>query len=188
MNHCGTKEIETERLLLRKFKLSDAPAMYNNWASDPEVTKYLIWPPHLNIETTQNILKEWTSLYQNLDYYQWAITLKDDTSSPIGSIGVVDQNEDLSIVHIGYCIGKKWWHKGYTTEALKALINYFFTNVDVNRIESRHDTNNPNSGKVMKKCGMHYEGTLRQADRNNQGICDACYYSILKSDKLPYEN
>ena len=54
----------------------------------------------------------------------------------------------------------------------------------MNRIESRHDPRNPNSGRVMKKCGMIYEGTLRQSDRNNQGICDASYYAILASDRL----
>lgn len=54
--------------------------------------------------------------------------------------------------------------------------------VGANRVESRHDSNNPNSGKVMAKCGMKLEGILRQADRNNQGICDCCMYGILAQD------
>ena len=62
-------------------------------------------------------------------------------------------------------------------------IDFFFEVVDVNRIEARYDIRNPNSGKVMKKCGMKYEGTLRQSDRNNQGICDSSYYVLLKSDR-----
>ena len=70
------------------------------------------------------------------------------------------------MVHIGYCISKKWWNKGITSEALKALIKYFFEEVGVNRVESRHDPSNPNSGKVMMKCGMKYEGTIREADIN----------------------
>ena len=92
-------------------------------------------------------------------------------------------NEDVSMVHIGYCIGKNWWHKGITSEALKAVMDYLFDVVGVNRIESRHDTRNPNSGKVMMKCGMKYEGTLRSADKNNQGICDVSYYALLKSER-----
>ena len=87
------------------------------------------------------------------------------------------------MVHIGYCIGRTWWHKGITSEALKAVMDYFFEKVEVNRIESRHDPRNPNSGGVMKKCGMKYEGTLRQADRNNQGICDCSFYGLLASDR-----
>ena len=92
-------------------------------------------------------------------------------------------NEDVSMVHIGYCIGRNWWHKGITSEALKAVMDYFFEKVEVNRIESRHDPRNPNSGKVMQKCGMKYEGTLRSSDWNNQGIWDACYYALLKSER-----
>lgn len=92
-------------------------------------------------------------------------------------------DEQTSMVHIGYCIGKAWWHQGITSEALKAVIDFLFDVVDVKRIESRHDPRNPNSGGVMKKCGMKYEGTLRSSDWNNQGICDACYYALLKSER-----
>lgn len=96
---------------------------------------------------------------------------------------MVRMNEDVSMVQIGYCIGKAWRHNGITAEALKAVMDFLFDIVDVNRIESRHDPQNPNSGKVMKKCGMKYEGTLRSSDRNNQGICDVCYYALLKSER-----
>ncbi len=68
------------------------------------------------------------------------------------------------------------------SEALKAVIDYFFKNVGANRIESRHDPHNPHSGMVMQKCGMKYEGTLRSSDKNNQGICDASWYAILRSE------
>lgn len=68
------------------------------------------------------------------------------------------------------------------SEALKALIQFFIQDVGVNRIESRHDSNNPNSGKVMMKCGMKYEGTKRQGDINNQGICDCVEYAILAEE------
>ena len=50
------------------------------------------------------------------------------------------------------------------------------------RVHARHDSNNPASGAVMKKCGMTYEGTLRKADYNNQGICDMVCYSILRGE------
>jgi ribosomal-protein-alanine N-acetyltransferase len=65
------------------------------------------------------------------------------------------------MAHIGYCIGRKWWHSGITSEALESVIQFLIEEVGLNRIESRHDPRNPNSGAVMKKCGMKYEGTLR---------------------------
>jgi ribosomal-protein-alanine N-acetyltransferase len=83
---------------------------------------------------------------------------------------------------IGYCIGKHWWHQGIMTEALTAVTNYLFTEVGMNRVAARHDPNNPHSGGVMRKSGMKYEGTNRACDRNNQGICDAVQYAILRSD------
>lgn len=59
MTHIGTQYIETDRLILRRFEQSDARAMYDNWASDDEVTKYLTWPTHTDVTVTERILGEW---------------------------------------------------------------------------------------------------------------------------------
>lgn len=179
MDHKGTKTIETERLLLRPFTLDDAQAMYDKWACDPEVTRYLTWKPHESVEATKELLKRWVSEYEDPAYYQWAIVLK-EIDEPIGSISVVSMNEERNIVSIGYCIGRKWWHRGITSEAFAAVIRFMFEEVGVNRLEARHNVNNPNSGGVMKKCGLSYEGTLRQASSDNTGIVDLCVRSILR--------
>ena len=180
MEHKGTQYIETERLILRPFQMDDASAMFENWASDEEVTKFLMWPAHKDISVSKSVLKEWTHNYINKNFYQWAIVFKEYGSKPMGCIGVNNLIDDkIQMAHIGYCIGKKWWHKGIASEALKSVIKYLFEEVKIRRIESTHDTKNHASGAVMKKCGMKYEGTLRQADWNNQGICDACYYAVL---------
>jgi len=182
MKHCGTKLIETERLILRRFKSDDYVAMYDNWASDPEVTKYLTWPTHTSTDVSKMVLDDWVKSYEKEDYYQWAIVPKDNNDAPIGSISIVGMKESVGSVHIGYCIGSKWWHQGITSEALAALIDFCFEEMGVNRVEARHDPKNPNSGAVMRKCGMTFEGTLRSSDHNNQGICDASYYGILRSE------
>mgnify|MGYP000893313850 FL=1 len=180
MTHKGTFRLETERLVLRRFSLNDAEAMFRNWANDPEVTKYLTWNPHGNITETRRVLKNWTDSYESPDSY-WAIVPK-SVGEPIGSISIVQRNNNVNSVHIGYCIGKAWWRQGYTSEALTELIRFFFEEVGVNRIDSRHDTRNPNSGKVMRKAGMQYEGTMRQADVNNQGLGDSVTYAIIAKD------
>jgi len=105
-----------------------------------------------------------------------------EINEPIGSISVVEKDEKLNIVQIGYCIGTKWWNQGIVTEVFSATIRFLFDEVKVNRIEARHDTNNPRSGRVMVKCGLKYEGTLRQAGFNNKGIVDVSVYSILASE------
>lgn len=181
MNHLGTKYIDTARLCLRPFTADDADAMYRNWASDPEVTKYLTWPAHDSPDVSAWVLKDWVGHYAEPNYYQWAIALK-ASGEPIGSIAAVKVDENAQWVEIGYCIGKQWWHKGIVSEALKALILFFFDEVGAGRIQARHDPRNPNSGAVMRKCGMTYEGTLRRADRNNQGICDVAIYGILREE------
>ena len=181
LTHKGTQTIETSRLILRRAIREDAEPMFRNWASDPDVTKYLTWPTYEKVDTAYQILDLWASEYEKPDYYQWMIVLK-ELGEPIGSISVVRQNDRVEEAEIGYCIGTRWWHKGIMTEALSAVIEYLFTEVGMNRVAARHDPNNPNSGGVMRKCGMKYEGTNRACDRNNQGICDAAQYSILRSE------
>ena len=183
MNHCGTQRIETERLVLRAFSVEDAEAMYRNWASDPAVTKFLTWPVHAGIEVSKAVLENWAASYPEKNYYQWAIVLKEHGSDPIGSISAVSMNDGVDSIQIGYCLGKSWWHQGIMSEALKAVMGFFFDKVGANRIECRHDPRNPHSGMVMKKCGMKYEGTLRSSDRNNQGVCDICWYALLRSER-----
>ena len=181
LNHKGTQTIETSRLILRQAKMEDAEAMFRNWANDEEVTKFLTWPTHGNIEVTRTLLANWADSYQRDDYYQWMIVLK-EIGEPIGSIMATTTGRAKS-AHIGYCIGKAWWHQGIMSETLKAVMDFLFDEVGFHRVEAMHDSNNPHSGAVMRKCGMKYEGTLRMADKNNQGICDACYYGLLKNDR-----
>jgi len=182
MTHKGTIQLETPRLILRRFTQEDAQAMYTNWASDPEVVKHLTWPVHASVDATRELLRSWVAQYENENYYHWAMVPKDNNNAPVGGISVVRQKDAVKMVEIGYCLGTKWWGKGYTPEALKRLIAFFFEEVKVLRIAAEHDTRNPASGKVMEKCGMTHEGILRQADSNNQGICDNAVWSILAGE------
>ena len=177
----GTITLETDRLVLRRFSEDDAEAVFKNWANDPEVTKFLMWLPHANVGASRDWCIHNVNAYAAENYYSWVIVPK-TLGEPIGSISAVKLDDKISMAHIGYCIGRNWWHKGYTTEALKAIVKFLFEEVGVNRIEARHDTRNANSGFVMEKVGMKYEGTHRQAAWNNSGLCDAAYYAILAEE------
>lgn len=181
MEHKGTVRFETERLILRQFTADDVEPAFRNWTSDEKVTEFLRWPTHKNISITESVLKDWIDNYKDNAFYQWAIVPK-ELNEPIGTISVVGMDDRIDMVHIGYCIGSKWWKKGYTSEAFACIIPFFFDEVKVQRIESQHDPNNPNSGAVMKKCGLEYEGTFRRADWSNKGIVDANMYSLLAED------
>jgi len=61
-----------------------------------------------------------------LEFYQWAIVLKKGGDEPIGTISIVDQNDRLNIVHIGYFIGSKWWNQGIASKAFGRIIPFLF--------------------------------------------------------------
>ena len=181
MEHKGTQVLETERLLLRPFRAEDAPAAYRNWCSEDAVTRYLTWQTHADAGVTETLMTAWAAGYADPAFYQWAIELK-SLGEPIGSISVVHRDERVNAVSIGYCIGSCWWRQGITTEAFRAVIAYLFETVGADRIEARHNAENLNSGRVMRACGLTYEGTLRQAGVDNQGVVDVCVYSILRRE------
>ncbi len=181
MDYQGTKTLNTERLVLREFVISDANAMYRNWASEDEVTKYLSWPAHRDEEETRIVLSDWIRSYKNPDYFHWGIELK-STGELIGSISVVQIQEDISAAILGWCLGSKWWGQGLMPEAAKRILSYLFDEIGFNRIAASHDKNNTQSGRVMQKIGMTCEGVWRSGGKNNQGIVDSVWYSVLKAE------
>lgn len=181
MNHKGTISLETGRLLLRRFVPEDAGAMYQNWASREEVTRFLTWPVHRDVTVTQTVLSGWIDGYQSPDFYNWAIELK-ELGQVIGNISVVRIKENVRSAELGYCMGSAWWGLGIMPEAGKAVIRYLFEDVGFQRIAAAHARDNPKSGRVMQKIGMTYEGTLRKAGACNQGVIDVVWYSILREE------
>lgn len=183
MNKLGTQTIETKRLILRRFRVEDAEDMYNNWASDPEVTTFLTWPTHASVDVTRSLLTDWVTRYEDGTYFNWVMESK-ETGHAIGNISVVQLREDIEAADIGYCMSRSYWGQGFMPEALKTVMDYLFDEVGLNRVAACHDSNNPKSGRVMQKAGMKPEGTMRAAGKNNQGICDKVWYATIKSDRI----
>ena len=141
--------LETKRLILRPFRIEDAEEMFSGWASDIEVTKYLNWNPHENIEVTKMILNKWITEYEKPERLNFAITLKSNNAL-IGGIDVVGYIEGIPV--IGYALSQKYWNQGYMTEACHCLINYLFSiGHDIIRIDAAID--NIGSNRVIQKCG-----------------------------------
>lgn len=184
INHKGSLRLETDRIILRPFEEGDAPDIYLNWASDDEVTKHLCWPTHRDLKVSERVLETWISSNDNPEIYQWAIFLK-EINQVIGSLSLMNIDNQIGGCEVGYCIGRPWWNKGIVTEALKEVIRFGFCEVGFERIAAHHYVLNEASGQVMKKCGMQYEGTLRKILKNGRGeIVDCRYYSILKEEYI----
>ncbi len=181
MQHRGTVTLTTERLILRRFETTDAEDMFRNWAQSEIVTKFLSWEPYKRREDAVTYIQSIIDGDTDKTYH-WIITLK-ESGEAIGAIDVIALREDIAEAEIGYCLGELYWGKGYMTEAFRAVIRFLFDEVGMNRIEATHDVNNPASGRVMEKCGLRYEGTLRQAGHNNQGVCDLVIRAILRGDQ-----
>lgn len=180
ITHKGTQTIHTRRLTLRKFTVEDAQAMFENWANDERVTRYLTWSPHKSQEDTRQLLEAWCAAYKNSDTYNWAIEYQ---GILIGNISVVRFDERSEWVDLGYCIGYAYWNRGIMPEAAKAVIDFLFAEVGVNRVGISHAVKNPASGRVAQKCGLTFEGTKREFFKTLQGeFLDISDYSIVRSE------
>ncbi len=181
ITHKGTKTLYTERLVLRKFTVDDSEDFYNNWGKDERVTRFLSWQPHKSVDETKELLKGWVDAYENDSTYNWAIEYK---GAAIGSLSVVGGiNEKREFADLGYCMAYDYWNKGIMTEAVRAVIDYLFSEIGVNRIGISHAVKNPGSGRVAQKCGLTYEGTRRELFKDSHGeFHDISEYGIIRKE------
>lgn len=178
--HRGTVRIETARLILRPFDCADARDMFQNWAADPEVTRYLSWPPHKDLSETEALLSAWCALYDDPRIYNWAVELR-KTGEVVGNVSLVDRSDRHESCELGYCLSKRFRGLGIMPEAVCAVISFLFDKVGFHRVQARHRLDNPASGRVMQKCGMAYEGTLRGCYLTREGnFTDLCVYGITR--------
>jgi RimJ/RimL family protein N-acetyltransferase len=138
--------------------MEDAPAIFEGYAQDPEVTRYLTWKPHQNIRETEQFLLACGQLWRTGKDFPYAITLKDEDKL-IGTFGLHPIN---SKIEVGYGLARPYWGKGYMTEALRAVIDWAFTQPDIYRIQAFCDVDNLGSARVMEKAGMQRKGTLQR--------------------------
>lgn len=181
----GNVRIETENLILRRFKMSDSEAIFHNIVSDPDVARYMCFDVCKNFDEAQKHIDGWLNYFckQNhgLMWDIFSIILK-STDELIGTIDYLENNSEARSAEIGYKIGSSWWRKGYATEAVCILIDYLFENTDLNRLWADHDSRNIASGKVLLKAGMLYEGTARKCYMRKDYLVDKMSYAILRED------
>ena len=180
MRHAGTQPIATARLTMRELSLCDAEMMFSNWRSDDDVALFMRWTAHSSVEDTEAEIRELQKRYLLGNTYHWGLFLGDGTL--IGVAGVRITSEDDLRCDAVYSIGKAFWGQGYTSEALKAVIDYMYTNTDIERIEAYHSVQNPASGGVLSNVGMSLEGHSRHKYRNRDGFQNCNLYGIIRDD------
>lgn len=171
---------ETERLLLRKLSLCDADDIFE-YAHVPEVTEYVIWNPHNTKQDSIDFVKFTEDQFRQNQEIAWGIELKAEKKI-IGTIGLLKWHNLHRCGETGYCISKNYWGKGIVTEALKAVIDFSFRTLNLNRVEAHCEEENIGSWKVMQKAGMTFEGILREKVCIKGKFRSMKVYSILKNE------
>jgi ribosomal-protein-alanine N-acetyltransferase len=179
----NTPQLETERLRLRKLVLGDAEDIFA-YASDDEVTKFMIWDTHKTLEDSQGFITFTLDRYEKDDAGEWGIILK-ETGTLIGTIGFPRHDNKNSQAEIGYVLRRSYWGKEIMPEAVGRILQFAFSEMKLNRIECCHFFPNEKSGKVMQKIGMSFEGIAREKIFAKGRFWDAKQYAILRSDWNP---
>jgi ribosomal-protein-alanine N-acetyltransferase len=174
------RKIETNRLLLRPFQLSDANDV-QRLAGDFEIADTTLFIPH---PYEDGVAEQWINTHEenfksNKEII-FAVSLQ-ETKELIGSIGLI-LNKEHEKAELGYWIGKPYWNKGYATEAAEAMLKFGFIELKLERIHAHYFARNPASGKVMEKLGMQYEGILRNDIKKWGKFEDIKIYGILRSE------
>ena len=177
--------LETKRLVLRNFRLSDAESMFESYCHNENITRYLTWYPHVDVQATRDFITQFQLPGIEKDNaLDLAITLKGE-DQVIGSIGTVNDFYQDAYGEIGYVIGEKYWNQGYMSEAFEAVIEFLFTQTPITKLRSIHHLENIASGRVMQKCGLKYTGEVivkKKIDKDDLVKC-ACYV-LEKEDWL----
>lgn len=147
LNHKGTQEIQTERLLLRAVRAEDYKDMYE-YMSIEKMSRYVTWECHKNENVTKELCEMWANQYTD-ERYNWAITLD---GKAIGNMDVIKIYDNIA--YMGWQISPAHWNKGMVTEAAKAVFDFLFSQIGVEAIEASYIKENIASGRVMQKAGM----------------------------------
>ncbi len=172
--------LTTPRLTLRPMSMRDAADIYA-YSRDPEVARHVLWDAHQSLNESKAYLRFILKQYRDGTPSSYGIVLN-ATGRLVGTIGFMWYNQENNAAEVGYSLARSLWNNGLMTEALSAVIDMGFNELNLHRIEAQHESVNPASGRVMEKCGMRHEGRLRGRIFNKGKFVDVELYAILRSD------
>jgi [ribosomal protein S5]-alanine N-acetyltransferase len=152
------EHIETKRLVLRIPSVADTEAIFNSYAQDSKVTRYLIWRPHKNIQETEGFLADCAVAWEGNVRFPYVIMLKQSGAV----IGMIEIRINDFKADVGYVVSRQYWGKGLATEALRGLVEWAFRQESIYRVWALCDVENLASARVLEKVGMQREGVLRR--------------------------
>lgn len=178
MRHEGTKELTTDRLILRRFRKEDAESAFS-WLGDPEVCLPANFPVRKNIDCVRAETAERVLAYRSPTVLNWLIEHDD---LPIGCISVETWKPRHDSCRLAFMLKKSAWGQGFLPEALTAVTRYLLYTVCFHRVEIRHLSANARCGAAVKKAGFVFEGRLRGAHKSGEKRLDILVYSALRGE------
>ena len=173
-------ELSTERLILRRMMVGDCYDMYE-YARRADVTQYLTWSPHPNVDYTKEYLAYLSHHYALGDFYDWALILKDENKM-IGTCGFIRFYFPNDCAEVGYVMNPEYRGQGIAPEAPAEVIRFGFSVIGLNRIEAKYIVGNEASRRVMEKVGMRFEGVHREGMKIKERYRDIGVCSVLARD------
>ncbi len=170
--------LETERLKIRRMVLEDAPDIFA-FMSDEHVMQYVGAPCQTTIDDTEQYIKRTWEAFANKVHISWVIEEK-ETSDIVGVCSLFDIIPAHKRAEIAYIFAQKAWNRGYGTEIAQKLVDFGLNTLDLCRVQATCHPNNHQSAKILEKCGMQYEGYLRNYKVINGVISDRKLYAIIK--------
>lgn len=178
IKHSGTRLLDTDRLVLRRMTESDAEEIYRGYVNQEEFLHYAN-KSKVTLEEEKRYLAGIDERYNDNEYYNWVITLK-ESDSIIGSVNLRVNNSKES-VEFNYAIDNRYTNNGYMTEALARVKEYCFDELGVERFHGACCVENAASKRVMEKCGMYPEGILKAHIELEDGCHDAYVFAVTRS-------
>ena len=180
MKYAEYRELHTDCLVLRKMAESDLEHYFYLLAGSEAVTRYMLFQPHDTMADSKASIQKWLARYEAGPCYHWVISLK-ETRELIGIIDLLRIDENTECASFAYMLGQDFWGQGYGTEALKAVFDFGFREMELQSIEADHMAENLGSGRVMQKCGMVCQGIHSGKYEKNGTLHDAVLYRITKA-------
>ena len=177
MEYVQIRALKTPRLVLRKLRREDTAAYYERLGSSEAVTRYMLFEPHQDISDSVSSIEKILGRYEAGKCYRWGIT-QAENDSLIGVIDLLKFDEEKNTCSFAYMLAEEFWGRGFGTEALRAVLDFAFTELKVAAVEADHFAENAASGAVMRKVGMTYQGTAKDKYVKNGVYYDAPRYRI----------
>lgn len=177
----GTVDLNTDRLLLRRFNYSDIGSMLNNWVADPVIQHSYGEPTYESVDSVRELLNLWIPQYRSDMFYRWALIHK-GIGENIGQIAFCCVYTEMAAAEIEYCIGKPHWGNGYAAEALSEILKYSFEKSQFDKLEAFHRIENPNSGRVLEKARMKKVSNVTRFEINNELPGRRVCYALTRAE------